>query len=107
MPQPYGTVIKGGQIVQCTHKVVSNIMPYVRHGTQLIPCSVEWTVCDSEADFVIIIGKPTLRTLGMENRSQLGVEYEKLGRDANVRKNLENPAQVIIRGTGPVVRFSH
>ena len=25
-PQPYGAVIKGGQMVQCTHKVVSNII---------------------------------------------------------------------------------
>ena len=61
-PQPYGTVIKVVQLVQCTHKVVSNIMLYIRHGTQLMLRSVEWMVCDCETDFVII-GEQTLREL--------------------------------------------
>ena len=87
-PQPYGTVIKGGQMVQCTHKLVSNIMPYIRHGTQLMLRSVERIVCDCETDFVII-GEPALRALGLDNRALLEAECDKLGRDVDVPKLLE------------------
>ena len=86
--QPYGTVIRGGQMVQCTQKVVSNIMLYIRHGTQLMLRSVEWMVCDCVTDFVII-GEPTLRALGMDNRALLEAACGKLGRDVDVPKLLE------------------
>ena len=87
-PQPYGTVIKGVQMVQCTHKVVSNIMLYIRNSTQLMLRSVEWMVCDCEMDFVII-GEPTLRALGLDNRALLEAACDKLGRDVDVPKLLE------------------
>ena len=87
-PQPYGTFIKVGQMVHCTHKVVSNIMLYIRHGTQLMLRSVEWMVCDCETDFVII-REPTLRALCLDNRALLEAACDKLGRDVNVPKLLE------------------
>ena len=63
-------------------------------------------VCDCETDFVII-GEPTLRALGLDIRALLGAAFEKLGRNIDVPKLLENSAQIIIRRTGRLSRVSH
>ena len=68
--------------------------------------SVEWMVCDCATDFVII-GEPTLRALGLDNRALLEAACEKPGRDVDVPKLLENSARIIICRTGPLGTFSH
>ena len=87
-PTPYVTVIKGGQMLQCTLQVVRKIMLYILHGTQLMLRSVEWMVCDCETDFVII-GDPTLRALGLDNRALFEAACDKLGNDLDVPMLLE------------------
>ena len=82
-PQPYGTVIKDGPKVYCTHKVVSNIMLYVRHGTTLMLRGVEWMVSDCETEFVIL-GEPTLKALGLDNRALLEASCDKYGGTVDV-----------------------
>ena len=68
--QLFGTAVKDAAPLPCSRKVICDVHLRIRHGTQMLLRNVTWLISERETPHVII-GRPVLAALGLDNRKLL------------------------------------